>query len=186
MRTTILLALASILLTGCSLPGTPELATTPPNTESSSAEPETTYPQACYFNWATQPLPELSSQVQSALEDAGLTGVAARAEAYGENCYDSQTNEVVYFAAMQTDFRVTINVPDLKDTERLGDLLEKVLIALDNFPTDKTPGPNPGYVGVTFQAGGEELNLWFTVSQGIQVRQQGLRGDALLKALLFR
>jgi len=36
------------------------------------------------FQLATQPLPELSTQVQAALDAAGLTDVTARAEVYGE------------------------------------------------------------------------------------------------------
>lgn len=174
-------------LSACNFPGAlrslPDLQ--PAATKTASPTPTATIAyEQCYFNWATQPLPELSAQVQAALDAAGLTDVTARAEAYGENCYDSQTNEVAYFAAMETDFRVTIKVPDLKDTESLGNLLEKVLIVLDDFPTDKTPGPQPGYIGVTFQAGNEVLNMWFKVSQGIQARRQGYDDAALLQELL--
>jgi len=47
-----------------------------------------------------------------------------------------------------------------------------------------TPGPQPGYIGVTFQAGNEVLNMWFKVSQGIQARRQGYHNAALLQELL--
>lgn len=113
----------------------PDIGTLTPLTITPPAETEIVYQPSCYFNWARQPLPELSSQVQTALEEAGLTGVTARAEAYGENCYDSQTNEVIYFAALETDFRVTLDVPNLEDSEHLGNMLEEALIVLDKFPS---------------------------------------------------
>ncbi len=139
--------------------------------------------QNCYFNWATQPLPEISRQVQQAVEKAGVRGVSARAEAYGENCYDSKTNEVAGFSAMETDFRISAEVSDLKDTEALGNLLERILIVLDEFPTPSTPGPQPGYIGVRFTSGDQELNLWFQVHDEKAARDQGLHGSQLLEQL---
>ncbi len=170
-----------LLLSACNLPrrGIPAFALT--------GEPATTITptipyETCGWQWATQPLPDLSAQVQAALESAGLEGVTARAEAFGENCL-SPDNEVLRFAAMQTDFRITVEVESLADAERLGMFLEKILIVLDGFPTESTPGPNPGYVGVTFTAGTETLNLWFTATDGESARALGLRGAALLEEL---
>ena len=140
-------------------------------------------PESCYFNWATQSLPDLSNQVQAALDAARLTGVTANAEAYGEYCYGSQTNKPLYFSAMETDFRVTAQVKTLTNKDRLGNLLEQILIVLDGFPTETTPGPQPGYIGVTFQAGSEDLRLWFTFTDGESARATGLHGAALLEDL---
>ncbi|MDP2976344.1 MAG: hypothetical protein Q8N45_09065 [Anaerolineales bacterium] len=140
------------------------------------------YPPQCAYVWARQELPELSAQVQQAFDEAGMTGVTARAGAYGENCVDAQ-GKVVSFSTMETDFYVTAEVTDLTDNENLGNILEDVLIVLDKFPAEKTPGPQPGYIGITFQAGDQAMHLWFTETQGIQARRQGLHGAALLKAL---
>ena len=140
--------------------------------------------QICYYNWATQPLPELSAQVQAALEAAGLKDITARAEAYGENCYDSQTNEVVSFAAMETDYHITVRVADLADRESLGETLEKILVVLDGFPSDTTPGPQPGFIAVSFQSDTDALNFRFTPGEGELVRQEGLQGAALLEELM--
>jgi hypothetical protein len=146
----------------------------------------TEYPyEQCGWQWATQSLPELSAQVQAALESAGLTGVTAVAEAYGENCLNAE-GKVARFAAMETDFRITIQVDSLADREALGMLLEKILVVLDGFPTETTPGPNPGYVGVTFQAGDAELRLWFPIIEGESARALGLRGAALLDKLQIK
>ena len=72
---------------------------------------------------------------------------------------------------------------DLARFRELGRLVETVLAVLDSFPTESTPGPQPGYVGVTFVMDGETLNLWFKITRADEARQQGLHGAALLKAL---
>ena len=51
------------------------------------------------------------------------------------------------------------------------------------FVTSVTPGPNNGYVGVTFQTKDDELRLWFLVEDGESARALGLRGAALLDKL---
>ena len=167
---------STILLVACNHPlSTPSLV--------SGSGTVTLTNQPCYFNWTTQPLPDLSTQVQAAIETTGLRNVHAAAEAYGENCYDARTNQPVSFAAMETDFRVTAQVKDLTDREQLGNLLEQILIVLDGFPVGKTPGPQPGYIGFTFQVAGDELRLWFPVADGISARDQRLHGAALLDYL---
>jgi hypothetical protein len=184
MRRTPLPFLALILLAACNLPGRlPATGAPLPPTDTPTA---TVSYRECGWQWATQPLPELSLQVEQALQAAGLPLAAAVAEAYGENCIDSRTNQVAYFAAMETDFRITLDADDLGDEAALGDLLEKTLVVLDGFPPGATPGPQPGYVGITFQAGGEELRLWFTVTDGESARALGLHGSALLIELQNR
>ena len=175
----ILIPLLVILLAACNLPrSTRDLRSVPvtdtPGTETGYSE--------CYWNWATQPLPDLSAEVQSALEAAGLTGVTASAEAYGENCITG-TGVVDHFATMETDFRIRMEVPDLADTAALGDLLEQILVVLDAFPPGATPGPQPGYVGVRFVHGTQDVNLWFSVTYGESARAQGLQGADLFSEL---
>lgn len=145
----------------------------------------------CAFNWASQALPELSERVQAAIQAAGLKGVNARMEAFGENCYDANTNKVVSFAVMETDFHVTATVRDLNNKDDLGNLLEKILVVLDDFPVGKIPGPQPGYINISFQSSSQptgqsaagELNIMFLVPAGKSARAQGFHGAALLEAL---
>jgi hypothetical protein len=141
---------------------------------------DTPVEENCAFAWATQSLPDLTKQVQEALDQAGLTDVRARAEAYGENCISSITNKVVSFGAMETDYHFTTQVADLKDADALGTLVEKMLVVLDQFPVGSTPGPRTGYVGVHFLQNGEELNLWFQADTANAARNEGLHGRALL------
>ena len=137
----------------------------------------------CSFNWATQPLPDLTEKVQASIKAAGLRDVSVVAEAYGENCYDSNTNQPVSFAALETDFHISIKVDDLKDKTSLGNLLDKVLVIMDAFPVGKTPGPQPGLINVSFQSGSNELNLSFPVTLGKTAREKGLQGAELLETL---
>lgn len=152
------------------------LTDTPPR----PTEPLTTGP--CGFVWASQSLPELSEQLLTRLNEAGLPVVTARAEAYGENCLYSD-GTLAYFAAMQTDYHITLAVEILTDTETLGSLLEQTLEIIAGFPVGETPGPNPGYIGITFQAGELVENLWFKQTQSDALRAQGLSGEQLYEAL---
>jgi hypothetical protein len=161
--------LTVLLLAACKLPlSTPDIV---PTTASS---------QRCFFTWASQPLPDLTAQVQVALNAAGLTGVSANALAYGENCTDSRTNKPVSFSTLETDFYITVKDTDLTDRPAMGNLLEKILAILDTFPVGKVPGPQPGNIAVSFQAGSDQWNLIFTVPAGKSARQQGLHGAALI------
>jgi hypothetical protein len=175
----LLILLLTIFLAACNLTYiTPDLGSAPvtatPGTQAGFTE--------CAWTWDTQPLPDLSADLQSALETAGLTGVTASAEAYGENCITG-TGIVDHFTAMETDFRITVQVASLNDRQALGTLLEKILGTLDGFPPESTPGPNAGYIGVTFVVGNEELWLWFPVADGESARALGLGGAALLDKL---
>jgi len=161
-----------LILAACTLPrSTPTIATEPGNS------------QNCYFNWATQPLPELSAKVMAAINAAGLKGVIAVAETYGENCIDPQTNKPVSFAVLETDFQVTVTVTDLSDTTDLGNSLEKILGVLDGLAPGDIPGPQPGYIFVSYRTGSDELNMSFTVTAGKSARTAGLHGTALLQEL---
>jgi hypothetical protein len=135
----------------------------------------------CAFMEARQERPELSGQFLENLKKAGLPVEAARAEDYGENCVASN-NKVVSFTARETDFYVTLQVANLADESTLGGHLEKILDIIDEVPANQT-GPNPGYVGVTFKAGDELQNVWFTRTQADELRAAGLRGADLYRAL---
>jgi hypothetical protein len=136
----------------------------------------------CAYIWASESLPDVSAQVQAALNSAGLSEATVRAEAFGEDCVEGN-GKVRSFGIMETDFTFRVPVTDLSDRQTLGDLVEKVLVVLDQFPPGVVPGPNPGQIGVEFSTGQETLGLRFTVKSGKSARQQGLHGADLLAAL---
>ncbi len=172
MRKFISIILPVLLLAACNFPHlTPAWGISPANS------------QKCSYKWATQPLPDLTEKVQAAVNAAGMRDVHATAEVYGENCIDSQTNQPVSFNALETDFHITAYVVDLTDKDELGDLLQKVLVILDVFPTGKIPGPQPGNINISFQTSSDRLNLMFTVTAERSARLQGLQGAALFEKL---
>jgi hypothetical protein len=136
---------------------------------------------ACYFNWAKKALPELSKKFEEALKDVSLQA-DGYAEAYGENCIN-QDNEVVYFAAMETDFYITLNVEDLEDKQVLGDLIEEVFTVMEKFPAEETPGPQPGYVGITFEASDDSIYIWVMRTEVESALENGLQGAELINSL---
>ena len=169
--------LLPILMMACFLPVS---ITTSPPTPAESITPTTENP--CAFVEGRKTLEDISKQLLNKLTDAGLPVENARAEAYGENCINAD-GSVAGFSARETDFYVTLTVADLTDESVLGNLLEQTLAVIDQFPTDQTPGPNPGYVGITFKAGKDVQNLWFMQTQGNELRKQGLKGADLYRAV---
>jgi hypothetical protein len=175
------LALA-LTMAACGMQTGPGLATRLPLAVSptpTAAEPA----QSCAFAWATHSLPDLSKELQAAIDAAGLTGISVRAEAFGEDCYSSLDNRNVGFSAMETDFRFTVQVDDLTDPAKLGETLASLLKIVEAIPPGDLTGPRPGYVGVTFRSGEDEINLWFLLEDGLASLHEGLTGADLFDRL---
>lgn len=153
-----------------------------PATESVAPPQPTARAEDCAWVWATRPLLLETGLFAEALGEAGFRQAEVQAIAYGEECRDA-SGESQRFAVMQTDFYLTFTVPSLNDGPALGEMLERLLTVLAKFPTGSTPGPQPGYVGVTFVADQEHVNLWFRTTLANEARAQGLRGTALFTFL---
>lgn len=177
-----------LLLSGCSAPQWP--FSSPTNTPGLVAtltplptETDTPATVNCAYVWSNRSLPEVTSQLNQAFRTSGLAEVEGEATAYGEDCFDSETNQVVQFLAVQTDFFVSVQVDQIEDPQELGEWVEKIMRVLRDFPPGQVPGLNPGYVGMTFTAGSQTANLWFRRSEADQLLQEGLRGSSLYDAL---
>ena len=180
-------SLVLILLGACNFPkpgqSVPAL-TVAPNTApaSETVEPAQDYGSAeCAFMWANEPLPELSNEFNQTLQGV-LPEAEGYAQAYGENCVTNQGN-VVRFLAMETDFYITIQVENLEDRPALGKSIEQVMGILANFPTEETPGPQPGYIGITFETPNDSLRLWAMRTEAESALENGLQGSDLFDAL---
>jgi len=68
----------------------------------------------------------------------------------------------------------------------IRELIEQVLSTVAEFPPEETPDPQPGYVGITFEAPGDELRLWFTQTDAKTAIENGLQGKELFNALQTR
>lgn len=174
------------LLAACGQGISSESATASPGTETtlpSTLTASASSGHSCYYNWATQSLPDLSARIQKAIDDSGLKGVTASADAYGENCYDNVTNQVVSFASMETDIQATARVKSIQDTDDLGSLLERILAILEGLPAQSLSAGHLGYIGITYQAGEASMRLWFTDQDARAARGRGLHGADLIAAL---
>lgn len=168
-----LLFLLAFLLTACNFPHPGQPA---PETEI-SPNPDT----PCGYIWARKALPELSAQFDTALKTVN-SQAEGYAQAYGENCI-SENGDVVRFSTMETDFYVTLHVPNLEDKEALGEMITQVLSITKDFPVQDTPGPQPGYLGITFQTTEDELHLWFEIREAESAIDSGLTGEKLFNVL---
>jgi hypothetical protein len=171
-----------ILLSACNFPG-PGQTVIPDTTQAKPTDtPAQDVPYTeCGFVWAREPLAEMSKEFDSALK-AVQPQASGYAEAYGENCLNNQ-GEAVRFVAMETDFYVTLKVRDLEDKRVLGELIEQILGVVSEFPVEETPGPQPGHVGITFEAPSDELRLWFTQLKAQAAIGNGLQGEELFNSL---
>jgi len=131
--------------------------------------------------WANDPLPELSAEFNRTLQTA-LPNAEGYAEAFGENCV-TETGEVARFLAMQTDYHLTLMVDDLEDRQALGELVENVMDVLAGFPTEETPGPQPGYIGITFESPEDSFRLWVMRTNVEAALKSGMRGEELFNAI---
>ncbi len=191
-RTMILWGMLVIFaLTGCGM--LPDLPIASRPTETATALPSATEtpgptdtpapPENCAYVWSNRSLPEVAILINQALLDAGIPEVDGQASAYGEDCLDPATNTVVAFRTMQTDFYFGVAVSDLADTQEMGEITEAVIRALDSLPADKVPGPNLGYVGITFNDGSQTSSLWFPRTRAKDLMKQNVSGSALFEAL---
>lgn len=140
-------------------------------------------PFPCAYAWAEQSLPDLTAEVQKALDAAGLNRVEALAVAYGENCVDTLNNQVVSFSVMETDFYFTAVVEDVSNREALGNLAYQLLLVVERFPPGNAPGPNPGLFTVLFQDEKQNVQVRVKLVDAQAAKTRGLRGSALLDAL---
>jgi hypothetical protein len=145
--------------------------------------PENGSSQPCAYMWARNQLPDISGQLMAALKEAKINFQNAWAEAYGENCMDTQSGKIQSFSTLETDFHIQLQVASLDDYATMGDLLEKVITVMNQFPPGKVPGPQEGSVEVTFSTEEDQQVVRFKVSEGVAALQQGLHGQALLEEL---
>jgi hypothetical protein len=169
------------MLSACNFPGLIQAAPNPSSNEETEPPSQDYGSGECAFMWANKLLPDLSEQFNQALK-AVESDAEGYAQAYGENCVTG-TGEVVSFHVMETDFYITLKVESLDDHQILGEWIEKVIGVLADFPVDETPGPQPGYVGITFETSEDSLRLWVTQTEVESALESGKRGEELFNAI---
>lgn len=140
----------------------------------------------CGYQWATQPLPDVTQKIQTRLAKSDLPAMEVNAAAYGENCFLSD-GTIDHFSAKETDLYFTVSVADVSDQQALGDLTEKIIGFVEQIPASTLTGPQEGYVQINFSSHpAGMLSLWFQPSAGRTAIAQGLHGADLISKLLNR
>lgn len=148
-----------------------------------SAKPEKSPSGLCTYNWATESLPDQTVLLQEALQKESIAFLSAWAEAFGENCNDSDSNLGLSFSTMETDFHISVAVNDLNNKEELGNIAYEIISTILDFPHGTFPGPNPGYIGINYKSVSSELNLWFQISFIQEDIIHGMNGQELFNKL---
>jgi len=117
----------------------------------------------CGYQWTYQGLPELSSELQRAIQEL-QPEATANAFAFGEDCIHADGISRT-FLAMETDFNITLQVTDLADEDALGNWINQVMKSILNIPKEKIMGPRPGRVSVIFQSGDQRQGINFYIDQ---------------------
>ena len=147
-----------------------------------SATRTATSPQAgnCYYVWASQDLPDLSQELDRQLHtvDPALSGSAY---AFGEDCVAADGTRT--FGAMETDFRIQVQVDDLADRERMGNAIGDVMAVIDKLPASMLQGPQPGRAEFEFKAASSDALRLIVDLASYQDVASGLHGAKLFDAL---
>jgi hypothetical protein len=137
----------------------------------------------CAHVWASRPLPEFTDLLQAAYRSAGIDGVQADVSAYGENCVDVETKQIVRFMTMRSEFYFSVNAESLENKDALSRQLITLMNVMQRFPADTFPGLEPSTVIIRFESGEEAAILSFRMDEFEQATEDGLRGAALYEKL---
>jgi hypothetical protein len=121
-------------------PDTPEFIPT--------ALPVTATSEGCAYMWGSEDMPDLSRKFNAELQKIS-TDAGGLAYAYGENCVYGDGHQT--FGAMETDFRVGVQVKSIKDEAALGNWISKIMQIVDQLPPSDLQGPQPGRVDFDFK-----------------------------------
>lgn len=159
------------------------LPPTPFPSTPTAASTSTPVPQ-CAYVWLNKELPDVSRLVNQAMIAAGMPDTQVQAVAYGENCLDVDTNAVVSFSVMQTDFYLVAQVEGDLDAEGMGNSIEKIEKVFMGIPAGKIPGPNLGQITIQFSKGNKAQTVSFDRKKAEDLIRQGVHGSALYEALI--
>jgi len=140
----------------------------------------TTQPTSCYYVWSTQELPDLSTELDRRLR-ATNPALSGSAYAYGEDCVTDDGTRT--FHAMETDFRIRVQIDDLADRELMGNAIGDAMAVVRELPSSQLQGPQPGRAEFEFNAASSDsLRLIVDIASYGNVAA-GLHGADLFGAL---
>lgn len=135
----------------------------------------------CGWQWARQDLPDVTVLAQEALRAVDFEEVGVHVEAYGENCLNPDMS-VRYFAAMTTDFYVSLPVADLSDMEAISEKVVIIYSMFSRLPQEKLPA-RLGYLDFIFISGAQTRRLRAMFDDYKSAIDASKTGQQLLDAL---
>ncbi len=136
----------------------------------------------CAYSWAHRDLPDVATLARAALESADIADTAIRADAYGEECINFNTNTVVSFGAMTTDFYLTAELTNVNNANVLADYVVAVYRVFSDLPRQNLPA-RLGYLDFTFTSGTTAKYLRTTFDDIKAAMDKNLSGQKFLDAL---
>ncbi len=180
MKTKLTLLFLTLILGACSTGrSTPQPFSAQIPTETSSPPTQDSSSPDCGYQWAYQPLPDLTAQFGGMIQSI-IPNAAAQAAAFGENCVAAD-GRVVFFSAMETDFYVTVTVENLDDYETFGNWLYEVMLVVDGIPPEDLAGPQAGFVEFRFEKSAAEAIAFRVPIQGYFETAGEKTGEELLR-----
>lgn len=138
----------------------------------------------CVYVWSSRALPEVSTEINQTFRQLGLVEVEVEASAYGKDCLDSATNQVVDFVILQTDVYFQVSIENVNDPQLLGEWVERIAkVMIDKYKPGKIPGTTAGYYGFTFTNGVNMNELWSPREKVDNLIKESVKGRELFEAL---
>jgi hypothetical protein len=126
---------------------------------------------------------DLSSQIQAALNKAGVTDANVTVTVDGIQCVNPQDGTVESYSAQKTTFNFNLTVSSIIDQQAIGDIAAQALAALSGIAKSDIPGNQPAAVAITINDGSQQQSISIGYTQAINAYQSGYKGSKLYNLL---
>lgn len=178
-----LLAIFCVMIVArCTGPGLPFAVPTVTSNPPTPVSGPTGADQPCAYMWASQELPELTTQLQAFFDTRVDFELQVSATAFGENCVN-EDGSLREFLRMSTDVQFSISVETIDKAVEA----ERAAQILDGIETYQTANPEvklDGTLSLQFIDAQKQLSAYSVpLPAALAAAQAGLRGDELMKVL---
>ncbi|MDR3572504.1 MAG: hypothetical protein P4L50_01465 [Anaerolineaceae bacterium] len=129
---------------------------------------------------------DLSSQIQEAINHAGVSGISASVTVDGIQCVNPQDGTVESYSAQQTTFNFNLSVSSMTDTEAIGNDAAQALAALSGVSKTTIPGNQPAEIFFTVDNGSNQQTYSIGYAQAMNAFQSGYKGTKLFSLLSIK
>ncbi len=178
-----LLAIFCVMIVArCAGPGLPfAVPTATPNSPTPDSAPSGV-DQPCAYMWASQELPELTTQLQAFFDTRVDFELQVSATAFGENCVN-EDGLLREFLQMSTDVQFSIPVETI-NKEIEAETAAQILDGIETYRTTNAEVKLDGNLSLQFIDAKKQVSAYSVpLPAALAAAQAGLRGDELMKVL---